>query len=393
MATVALIYNRRNKLSIKGLGSIDYRVTIDRKPTFISTGIKVSPNNWDKNKSEVKKINSNWFEYNTLLEKNVSLINRYFIESDLERTVPDVNQIKELLGKKVQKRNDLFFAFCRDEVSRRNDIANDTSNRHLAKLNYLEEWTGGELEFRKVNLRFIEDLELYLTKQNLVKNTRAKYHAVLKTYIRRAINKKLMKYEENPYNAFKIRKEEAHRERLTEMELITIENLIIKDNIHLEVIKDKFLFSCYSGLRFSDYQNIDKSNFNFVSEKEVYLTFKMLKVGTSINRMPLHRLFKGKAIDIIRKYITNEYSTGKLFPTHSEGYYNRSLKKIALLAKITKTVTSHVGRHTFGSLLAEKTNDPMLIKTLMGHKHIETSMIYIKLSNKGVEDKLSQIDW
>ncbi len=248
------------------------------------------------------------------------------------------------------------------------------------------------MDFKKVNLRFVEDLDLFLDEQNLSLNTRAKYHAVLKTYIRRAINKKVMRFEDNPYNAFKIRKEEAHRERLTDAELKRIEDLDL-DNVSLETIRDKFLFSCYTGLRFSDYQNLEKSKFDFVSKEEVYLSFKMLKVGVSINRMPLHRLFDGKAIEIIKKYIANEYSTGKLFPVHSEGYFNRSIKTIANKAKINKVVTSHVGRHTFGSLLAEKTNDPVLIKTLMGHKHIETSMIYIKLSNKGIEDKLSQINW
>ena len=202
-----------------------------------------------------------------------------------------------------------------------------------------------------------------------------------------------MKLDDNPYLSFKIKKEETHREHLQEYEVKIIEELDLSEYKPLIPIVDKFLFSCYTGLRFSDYQNLNKTNFDFVNENEVYLTFKMLKVNASIYKIPLHKLFNGKAINIVLKYINQGVSNSLLFPTHTEAYTNRSLKKLASLSGIKKKITSHVGRHTFGTLLATKTNDPMLIKSLMGHKKIDTSMIYINISNRGIEDKLSKIDW
>ncbi len=394
MASVYLVFNRRNKLNKKKEAPIELCVTIKNTPNYIGLKQHIIPKLWDNKKKEVKANHPNWFEINTILESKVKLVNEYFINCDLKNITPNINEVKILLGKKATIKNNMFIAFCRNEVSRRNDISNLTIHHHLTKLDTIEEWAGGDFSFDKITLSFIEDFDLHLEKiRKVKKNTRAKYHALIKSYIRRAINKKIIKFDENPYNSYKIRKEESHRERLTSTELSAIEDVDISEFEHLEAIKDKFLFSCYTGLRFSDYQNIEISNFNFTNKGEVYLTFKMLKVETTINRMPIHKLFSGKAIPIIKKYASNLYSSGKLFPHHSEGYFNRSLKKIATEAKINKTITSHIGRHTFGSLLAEKTNDPMLIKTLMGHKKIETSMIYIKLSNKGIEDKLSQIKW
>jgi integrase len=394
MATISLSYNRRNKFSKDGKASIDYRITINRQSTFVASGIKVSPTHFDKKRRLVKKTHRFWLEYNNKLNTQMSLVNQYFVECVVLDREPDVKKVKTLFGKKTVERNGKFISFCRDEIDRRNDLGRETIHHQLNKLDIIEDWAKGDFEFEEINLSFIEDFDNYLSKDRKLKqNTKSKYHALLKSYIRRAVNKKLMRFEDSPYNSFRIRTEETHREQLLQSEVELWENYDIVGKEHLESIIDKFLFSCYTGLRFSDYQNIEKSNFDIISENEVYLTFKMLKVNTSIYRMPLHKLFNGKAIPIFLKYKDRDYSNGKLFPTHTEGYYNRALKTIAKLLEIDKTISSHVGRHTFGTLLATKTNDPMLIKSLMGHKNIDTSMIYINITNKGIEDKLNRIDW
>lgn len=394
MATISLSYNRRNKLSSDGKASIDYRITIDRKSTFIASGIKVLPKHFDKKRKLVKNTCRFWIEYNDVLSNHIDIVNKYFVDCTVIEKQPDIKKIKTFFGKKIEESNGKFISFCRDEIGRRNDLGRDTVHHQLNKLDIIEEWAKGDFEFEEVKLSFIEDFDNYLTNNRKLKqNTKSKYHALLKSYIRRAVNKKLMKFEDNPYNSFKIRTEETQREQLLESEVALWENYDIVGKEHLESIIDKFLFSCYTGLRFSDYQNIEKSNFDIISESEVYLTFKMLKVNTTIYRMPLHKLFSGKAIPIFLKYKDRDYSNGKLFPTHTEGYFNRALKIIAKLLEIDKNISSHVGRHTFGTLLATKTNDPMLIKSLMGHKNIDTSMIYINITNKGIEDKLNRIDW
>jgi len=52
-----------------------------------------------------------------------------------------------------------------------------------------------------------------------------------------------------------------------------------------------------------------------------------------------------------------------------------------------------MARHTFGTHIASLSNDTLLIKSVMGHADIKTSMQYIHLSNKMIDDKLKNIDW
>ncbi len=103
-----------------------------------------------------------------------------------------------------------------------------------------------------------------------------------------------MKDDDNPYKFFRLKTEKTERVHLTEQELELVEFFDITGREHLESIVDKFLFSCYTGLLFSDFQNLEKSNFDFLNE--CYLTFTMLKVNRSVNRIPLHQLHNGKAM-------------------------------------------------------------------------------------------------
>jgi len=103
-------------------------------------------------------------------------------------------------------------------------------------------------------------------------------------------------------------------------------------------------------------------------------------------------LFGGKAVDIIKKY-EEDFPEKYLFPRISNQKANLKLKLVALLAKINKVLTFHVSRHTFGTNLAAATSDRFLIKELMGHADIKTSMVYIHTSQEQIRNKLRNTDW
>ena len=108
-------------------------------------------------------------------------------------------------------------------------------------------------------------------------------------------------------------------------------------------------------------------------------------------RLPIHLLFNGKAIKILQKYI--DKSDPYIFPRITNQTTNRLLKVIQYFAGIQKTLTFHLARHTFGTLLAAYVKDPFIIKQLMGHADIQTSMIYIHTSNELIKEKLKNIEW
>ena len=72
---------------------------------------------------------------------------------------------------------------------------------------------------------------------------------------------------------------------------------------------------------------------------------------------------------------------------------NVKLKTIARDAKINKTLSWHVGRHTFGTNMAEISEDSVLIMNLMGISKPDTAMIYIHASKERTRNKLDAINW
>jgi integrase len=200
-----------------------------------------------------------------------------------------------------------------------------------------------------------------------------------------------MDINKNPYLRFKVKLEESERVSLSSQELTDLEELKFNDHSRdLEFARDLFLFSCYTGIRFADVFNLTKSNLVVSKKGEMTLEFRMMKSNKSIS-LPLHLLYKGKPRKLVEKY-NNEYSEF-LFPLKSNQHINRQLKLVAVLAGINKMLTYHVARHTFGTNLADILADPYLIKELMGHAKISTSMIYIHNSQERINKKLKDVNW
>ena len=109
--------------------------------------------------------------------------------------------------------------------------------------------------------------------------------------------------------------------------------------------------------------------------------------------LPLYKLYKRKPEAIIQKYKEEVmYERGLIFHTYSNQYFNRALKQLATMAGIQKKVTSHVARHTFATHLASKV--PIhILKAILQHSKIETTMVYLHLSSKLVNDALDGVDW
>ena len=151
-----------------------------------------------------------------------------------------------------------------------------------------------------------------------------------------------------------------------------------------------FLFSCYSGLRFSDLMNLKPEHIQHTGEGLEIALHKMVKIPQPVF-IPLHMVFKGKGESILKKYLSDK--TEYIFPRITGQKANEYLKTVARDASISKRVTWHTARHTFGSQLAARYNDPYLIMQLMGHKEIKTSMIYIHSCQEIIKNKLKKVNW
>jgi len=390
-ANTRFVYNRRNSLTKRGEAKIHIEVAFSRSlRRVIDTKISCKPEAWNDKKKELNNKYPAYIQTNQYLRKLFNEVLEY--EASLLNDGKELTP--ELLDNFVNGKKDnskLFYKFALEEFNK--EQMSLGSYRKLGSILRKLDKHSPNLTFSDLNYSYVKDIDNWLKSQDKISslNTIANYHKIIKKYIGIAINMGLMKYEQNPYNQFKVKKTPTTRTNLREEELEKFINVEI-DNPFITKIQDMFIFSCYTGLRYSDIVNLQPKHYIINGDTVTIKIDKMVKTGKPVE-LPLNMLFEGKPLEIFYKYYKENENFLFGEPLTNQ-YINRELKFIARTAKIMyKELTFHMARHTFGSLLAEKVGDPYLIKDLMGHSDIKMSMEYIHSSSKGRRDKLMKVKW
>jgi site-specific recombinase XerD len=235
---------------------------------------------------------------------------------------------------------------------------------------------------------FITGFEKYLKESDSIipdrpcsHNTIMKHIERLKKVFHLAVQNEWL--EKDPFTQFKpsfIKKEIAY---LNELELDRVENKHFSIS-RLDYVRDLFVFSCYTGLSYSDVYALTKENIQLGIDGEKWIITNRIKNNQQV-RVPL----LPKSESIIKKYegnIRNEI-TGKLLPVFINQKMNSYLKEIADLCGIEKHLTFHVARHTFATTVTLNNGVPIeTVSKLLGHRSVSTTQIYARV----IDSKLSQ---
>jgi len=181
----------------------------------------------------------------------------------------------------------------------------------------------------------------------------------------------------NPYNNFKLKYKPTNRTYLTNHEIKQLKESSLGMNESLQRVRDIFLFSIYSGLRFNDALTLTVDALKRDGDKR-YIEL-ILEKGKLVIKVPLFR----SALEIIDKYDNKEREiTGKILPKISNQKTNTYLKNIAELCNINKKLTHRVSRHTYATTINLDNGVPMeTVQKLLGHKNIKTTQIYAQISD------------
>lgn len=359
----------------EGKGLIQLQIYLDRtQRKYVSTKLKVTQAQWDSRHNRIRVTSKTTAEWDQTLKEMVSKLEAYEMKLIRKGESLTADRIDEYFAGKSSE--DLI-TFIRNQLENDNKLKHNTTKGHFVLLRKLEKLYG-VIPFETINYDFIVKFDNELHKK-LSQNSVTDFHRILKRYINSAIKSNLM--TANPYNnRFKLIWDTRGRDSLSSDDLILLENLNLSESLQLSQTRDMFLFCCYTGLRYSDMQNLSREHLQFTPEGIDIVLHRMIKVARPVF-LPLYLLFEGKPEVILKRY---DYQ----FPTVSNLKGNQCLKIIAGKAEIKKKITWHTGRHSFCSILATKYNDPYLIMALAGHSELRTSMLYIHSSQEIIKSKL-----
>ena len=76
---------------------------------------------------------------------------------------------------------------------------------------------------------------------------------------------------------------------------------------------------------------------------------------------------------------------------HYSAYLNVELNRWALRAGITKHISYHTSRHTFALMMLDLGVDIYTVSRLLGHKEINTTMVYAHILDSKKQEAMSRI--
>lgn len=357
------------------------RITLNGEMAHITTSVDVDVERWLP--KEGRTIGGTRVEKdaNSTLDDYRALIKQKYNELLMRGEVVTANRIKQAVTSLDEKRYQLL-DICDQFIEDYNklvitkSVTKCTYQRYVLTRERLAEFIRakhrvGDISVSDVNHSFIKGFDLWnRTEHGSANNTAARFVKHFRTMYNLAMNNGWVRTD--PFANYKIQLEKVNRGYLTQEE---IDRLIIKEfkNARLEVVKDMFLFSVYTGLAYIDVRQLTENNVEDREDGSIWIVTTRQKTNNPVT-VPLLTI----PAQIVNKY-KGQTKDGRLLPIPSNQKTNDYLKEIAAVCGIDKTLTFHLARHTFATTITLENGVPIeTVSKMLGHNSLKTTQIYAR---------------
>ena len=391
-----LFYAKKSKTKSNLRVPIYLRITVNGKRAEFSTGKDVEISKWSSaqnrlkgNSEEARAINKylDILKSNVLvLENKLALSRESFDAIDIKNLLTGANTTERYLIPIFEEHNSKIEKLLGKEY------APATLKNFKTCLAHLKEFLWkfhkkSDIDIQKLEPSFLNDFDFFLrTKPNINNNSAVKHTKNLSKILKLCYQNNWI--EKDLVIFYKGKFQEVNVNFLTEEEIRTIKN---KDFIGkgLNLVRDIFIFSCYTGLAYVDIFNLTNEQITIGVDGNIWIITNRQKTGINSN-IPLLPI----AEEIIKKYENHPLvsNSGKLLPVYSNQKVNEYLKTIADNCNINKKLTFHCARHTFATTVTLSNNGSMeSVSKMLGHKSIKTTQHYAKILDKKVSEDMNNL--
>jgi site-specific recombinase XerD len=388
-----LFYLKRAKVNAQGLVPIFQRITINRQRLDNSTGKFVDPEKWHSEMSKMKGTSEESRSINGHLDhlkSKILNIEKILIKKDIPVTFENFKN--ELSGTKERER--MLIPIFEEHNRKVEELlgleyAPGTLERYKTSLKHTKDFLQwkyniSDINIEKIDHAFIMEYEFYLRSvRKCNNNTAVKYVKNFHKIINQCLANGWL--NKDPFSNYKAKVKEVVREFLSEAE---IEEMINKEFVseRLELVRDIFVFSCFTGLAYIDVKQLTPDNISLGIDGDKWI-FKNRQKTDTASKIPLLPM----AQQIIDKYA--EYPVCKnekrLLPILSNQKMNAYLKEIADVCGIKKDLTFHIARHTFATTITLSNGVPIeTVSKMLGHTNLKTTQHYAKILDKKISNDM-----
>ena len=237
-------------------------------------------------------------------------------------------------------------------------------------------------DFCRGFVAFLRTCKIYKGKKTM-RDTTAR---LLMYRIIEAMNKAVVEglIPSNPFNS--LDSKERPKIRTARREFLTVEELkvLIKTPCRYDIVKKAFLFSCFTGLRYSDMKSLKWSEIHTTADgKARYIEHRQVKTKKTVT-IPLSeealRWMPEQMEGIDHVFHELKISTGTVEDV---------LKEWMKDCEIDKHITYHAARHTAATLAISAGAELYSVSKILGHRSLVSTQVYAKVN---LEKKMEAVN-
>jgi integrase/recombinase XerD len=400
MASIKVLLYKSNPKS-DGSFPIVIRVIQNRKTVYHQLGYSVKEKDWDSKEGIVKKSYPNFTRLNFLIAKKKLEVTEIMMIADQENK----ELSPKLLKHKIKTNNKSSFqTVAKEHLS---DLLKlNKFNQHSGERPRVEHFNkfldGTDISFQNIDAPLLKKFMIYLkTEAGLSDRSVMNNLVVMRTIFNRAINEGLVESKFYPFGPGKImiKFNETHKVGLNAQEVKSLEDLDLSTNSFQFNALNVWLSSFYlAGIRISDiiqlkWKDLYDGRLSYVMGKNN----KVVSLGLpekAINIINHYKERKGKSIFVF-PYLKDEIIKDPRLLNErtrsANSQINLQLGRIAKEVGISKKLTMHISRHTFGQIAGDKIS-PQQLQKLYRHSDLKTTLGYqANFIHKDVDDALESV--
>ncbi len=378
--TTRFVFDRKKTATKQKDALIQLEVLHERKKKYISTGVKVYKDQWTDKAQVINR--EDMLELNERIRGVKKAIDDYISKLITNNQAFDWDAFERFLVQ-AETTKMTFIDYVYKRISERNDITASTKKAHMKLISSLMDY-GKIIGFEQLTRPNVADYYDWLLGHDIIKIghdgreyvtklapiTAWSYMKLLRTYIHDAMLHELLNFD--PSMGIKVKKADSEQTRwLTVEEVKKLEETEMP-NGSLARVRDLFIYSCYTGLAYSDLMDFKPEKLENDGEN-TYIYGRRKKTGQEYVVLILPQ-----AQAILEKYNYN-------LPKYSNQQYNKNLKLVAEAAGIDKPLSSHWSRITFGFMALNLGLRIEVVSKAMGHATIsETQRTYSRILKQTV---------
>ncbi len=388
-----LFYAKSSKATKNGLIPIYQRITINGIRIELSTSRFVEKAKWNTEAGKMKGSTEEARTINSYLDILKSKI--YETEKWMVNNNQDINAQtfkNKLLG--IEENQRKLVTIFEDHNKKMKELIGkefsiNTYKKYKTTLSHTKEflikqYRINDISIKQVDIVFLNDFDFFLRNtKNCNNNSTIKYIRNFGKIVKQCYANGWI--ERDPFLNYKGKVKEIDRTYLSQEE---IENLLNKEFKikRLELVRDMFLFSCFTGLAYVDVKNLTTSHISIGidGEKWIFTHRQKTETASKIPILPITQM-------IIDKYENHPQclNENRLLPILSNQKMNAYLKELADICGIEKELTFHIARHTFATTVTLTNGVPIeSVSKMLGHKNLRTTQHYAKVLDRKVSDDM-----